>query len=255
MNTTSPLSIALVGYGSMGREIERLAADGLVQIVRVFDIDNPWVDECDFDVAIDFTSPDVVLHSIANACRLKKPIVVGTTGWLDSLDRVRDMVESANIGLIFASNFSPGVHIFFALIRRAAELATGLTDYDLMIHEWHHRRKLDSPSGTALTAASVILEEHTGKKRIEVNRADGPIARDVLHVTSTRGGDITGIHELVLDSSVDSIEIRHSAKNRSGFASGALLAARWIHQRKGIYNFADIAEDVFHSVSPSRPSQ
>ncbi|HLP27278.1 MAG TPA: 4-hydroxy-tetrahydrodipicolinate reductase [Candidatus Didemnitutus sp.] len=238
--------IALIGYGAMGHEIERLAPSLDCDVTRIFNEDRPLqVDGPDeFDVAIDFTQPDAVIGNVRTLCAMKKSVVIGTTGWYDQMQEVKGLVETARIGCIWGSNFSVGVQMFLRIVRAAAIMAHDEASYDVMVHEWHHRRKKDSPSGTALSVANVILDEMSRKDHIVSETLHGQINPSALHVTSTRGGEVVGKHVVTLDSVFDSIEITHNAKNRSGFAHGSLIAASWIAQRKGFYNFSDVFPEI-----------
>ncbi len=218
------IKIALIGYGKMGKEIEALCRDSeIFEIVSVSYKNKD--DELDFsgiakaDVAIDFTSKDVVLKNIEEVAKLGKNMVVGTTGWSDSLDEVKRIVEKNKIGFIYSPNFSVGVNIFFKMIDFASKLFTKLPEYDVYGLEIHHKMKLDSPSGTALKIA---------------NKIKG------LNFTSIRAGRNPGFHEVVFDSQADGITLSHQAYNRVGFAKGALMAAEFIKNKKGMYSFEDI---------------
>ncbi|MBN9399431.1 MAG: 4-hydroxy-tetrahydrodipicolinate reductase ['Candidatus Kapabacteria' thiocyanatum] len=244
----TPTRIALVGHGAMGREIERLAPQTPCAITRIYDEARPFdaatVND-DIDVVIDFTQPDAVLATVETAARHGIDVVIGTTGWMQHMDRVKGICDRHGVGLIHGSNFSVGVQLFFRLVRAASILVQDVTEYDVMIHEWHHRRKKDSPSGTALTMAGIVLDELDRKTRIVTDAInDTPIAADMLHVSSTRGGEIVGRHVLTLDSAADRIELTHDARNRSGFALGALLAAEWIHGKTGVYDFTDVFPEI-----------
>jgi 4-hydroxy-tetrahydrodipicolinate reductase len=237
------LRIALVGYGQMGHEIERLAPAGNAEIVGRYNSNTPLGAEpdSDFDVAIEFTRPDAALRNIETLLRWGKPVVVGTTGWHESLNVVRALVEEHRGRLIYASNFSIGVNIFFKLARLASELFNEQSLYDAAVHEIHHVKKADSPSGTALTVARILLEKLDRKSELLTEPAHGRIDPARLHVTSQRLGATVGTHIVTFDSEADTIELAHRAKNRSGFALGALWGARWIAAREpGLYRFEDI---------------
>jgi 4-hydroxy-tetrahydrodipicolinate reductase len=218
------IKIALVGYGKMGKEIDGLCRDS--DIFEVVSISFKNINEsldlegiAKADVAIDFTSKDVVLENIEEVAKLGKNLVVGTTGWYDDLPKVKSIVEKYKIGLIFSPNFSVGVNVFFKMIDYAAKLFAKLPEYDTYGLEIHHKAKLDSPSGTALKIASKIKG---------------------LNFTSIRAGRNPGFHEVVFDSQADGITLSHQAYNRVGFAKGALLAAEFIKNKKGMYSFEDI---------------
>ncbi|MBM2816179.1 MAG: dihydrodipicolinate reductase [Ignavibacteria bacterium] len=245
MNEEYP-KLAIIGYGSMGHEIEHLARENKFIITDIIDVDNRLSPDkkYQFDVAIDFSLPSVVVNNIETLIDLGKSVVVGTTGWYNDLDFVEQMVSNAGTGLIYGANFSLGVQIFMKLIKQAAKLANKTEDYDIMVSEIHHKRKKDSPSGTALSISEIILDELNSKNAILAETIHTQIPPNVLHVTSTRGGEVPGTHIVYLESLSDSIELVHRAKNRTGFASGALMAARWIHGRKGVYKFQDIFDNL-----------
>lgn len=237
------LRIALVGYGAMGHEIEKLAPQQNCLITAVHDIDSPLTisSAADFDVAVEFTHPDALAGNVRTLCALGKPIVTGTTGWLDNLEQVTGIVRQSNGRMLYASNFSVGVNIFFKILRHAARAFNSAAMYDAALHELHHVRKADAPSGTALTAAQIMLAELERKTHLLTETSHGRIAPDALHLTSQRVGQTAGTHSAVFDSEADTIEIVHRAKNRSGFALGALMAARQIvSMPPGVYRFEDL---------------
>lgn len=229
----------------MGRELEALATRAQCRVVAIFDEERPLTEEAKgFDVAIDFSLPNAVLHNVQRLAGLRKNIVLGTTGWGTVAAEVRAIVEQAGIGLVYGSNFSIGMQMFVRIVRAAARLANAHADYDVFLHEIHHTRKADSPSGTALTLADVVLHEVDRKTELLTETSHGRIAPEALHVSSSRGGEIAGTHTVALDSIADTIELTHRAKNRSGFALGALRAAHWIHGKTGMHDFSDVFEQV-----------
>src|SRR6185369_12286038 len=189
-------------------------------------------------VCIDFSTPNSVLSNIRCAVDARRDIVIGTTGWDQHLPEIRNMVRDS--GLLYSSNFSLGMNIFFRIAASAAELMRKSSEYDPYIEEIHHRQKADSPSGTALTLGRILLERIDRKKAILSHPPEGKIAPEQLHVASLRTGTVTGTHTVGFDSEADLIELRHTAKNRRGFALGALTAARWLRGRKGIYTMDDV---------------
>ena len=245
------MRLALIGYGKMGKEIERLALErGWSVGVRV-DLDTPSPHEdamSAVDVAIHFAHAKTIVADLRPWAELGKPLVVGTTGWSKDLQNVQNLVRAKGIGLIYASNFSLGVNIFYQLTRAAATMFDRFEEYDVFIHEVHHKDKVDSPSGTALTLAEIVLSEIKRKKEVLAQSPQGKIRPDQLHVSSTRGGAVIGTHSLMFDSAADSIEVRHAAKNRTGFALGALLAAEWIQGKKGMYTMEDVVHDLFSHI-------
>jgi 4-hydroxy-tetrahydrodipicolinate reductase len=235
------MKIALIGYGKMGHEIEAVAREHGETIAATFDIGNPVDVEslAGVDVCIEFSTPDTVLQNIQVALKAKKDIVVGTTGWYEHLPEIRSAVKDS--GLLYSPNFSIGVNMTFRLAAAAAEMMNNAPGYDPFIHEWHHRQKADSPSGTALKLAEILLSKIERKTRIETARVDGKIAPEALHVSSTRVGTVPGTHIVGFESDSDSIEIKHVAKSRRGFALGAVRAAQWLRGRKGVYTMDDVA--------------
>lgn len=229
--------LAIVGYGKMGKEIEKLAQEKGFLITDIFDINNPLTPEkkYDFDVAIEFTTPDAVIENVKILSYLKKNIVIGTTGWFDRMDEVKSIVESNGIGAIFSPNFSIGVNILLTIIKEASKILNHFEDYDIIIEEIHHNQKKDAPSGTAIKIAQTILDFIMRKKRISTDLS--PNNGESLKIASLRVGNIFGIHKVIFDSFFDTIEIVHTAKNRKGFAFGALLAAELIHNKHGFFEF------------------
>jgi len=239
-DTSNHLRIAIVGYGAMGREIERLASSQSCTVVSCHSASNPFAPDprATVDVAIDFTRPTVVVENIRTILGAGIPMVVGTTGWGDSLEDVRAIARDTNGRLVFASNFSIGVNLFLRIVREASRILAGYSEYDVAVHELHHSHKVDSPSGTARAIAREILHGHPGKRDLLVDTAHGAIDPASLHVTSTRVGATPGTHTVYFDADADTIELIHRARNRSGFALGALAAARWIvGQQPGVYSF------------------
>jgi 4-hydroxy-tetrahydrodipicolinate reductase len=238
--------IALIGYGAMGRELEALAHAHGCEVTAIFDVDRPLTtsSEASFDVAIDFSLPDAVVNNVRTLAHLQRPVVIGTTGWYAQLPDVSSIVTSSGIGCVWGSNFSVGVQMFLRIVRAAAALANDAPEYDVMVHEWHHHRKKDSPSGTAIASASTIVDAMDRKHSMEIETQHDRVNPYALHVTSTRGGEVVGRHVVTMDSVYDTIDLVHNAKNRSGFAQGALLAAKWVVGRKGIVDFTDIFPEV-----------
>jgi 4-hydroxy-tetrahydrodipicolinate reductase len=224
----------------MGHEIDAAAREQGDTIARVFEIDNVVHPEdlTDVDVCIEFSTPDAVLSNIKAALAAKRDIVVGTTGWYESLPELKNIVKDS--GLLYSANFSLGMNYFFRMVRNAAALMNRAADYDPYIHETHHRQKVDSPSGTALQLGRILLNGIDRKKEILGGSPRGKIGADMLHISSTRVGTVPGIHTVGFDSEADSIELTHVAKNRRGFALGALAAARWLRGRKGIFTMDDV---------------
>jgi 4-hydroxy-tetrahydrodipicolinate reductase len=239
----------LVGYGSMGREVEKvLAARGHTVASRVDPVggDLPSLDAVkpgQADVAIEFSLPAAVVDNAKAYARLGLSAVVGTTGWYEAKAEVERIVGSA-IGYLYGPNFSLGVHIFYRIVAAATRLVNPVEEYDILGFEMHHKRKKDSPSGTALAIAKVILENSRRKKRVVTERLDRAIAPDELHFASVRGGAYPGVHTVALDSTADTIEITHTARTRGGFAVGAVMAAEWLGRRKGFFSVDAFVDEV-----------
>jgi len=240
------IKIAILGYGSMGKEVEKAALSKNIEITDIFDIDkriNPKMKYA-FDVAVDFTYPDAVYENVKLISKMRKNIVVGTTGWDNKKTSIKKIVDDAGIGLVYASNFSIGMQMFFRIVKEAAKMKNKFPDYDIFMNEIHHVRKKDSPSGTAITLAKSILDNVQSKKNIMTDRCENEIKPGQLHVGSIRGGEIPGTHTVYIDSPADTIELTHRAKSRTGFAYGAVEAAQWIHGKKGFHNFSDIFDKI-----------
>lgn len=241
------MKIAIIGYGRMGKEIEAQAEALNIPIACI--IDNAAVlENTSFDkdvVAIEFTQPDACLNNYKILANKGVSVVTGTTGWYDELASVKNLIEASNTGFLYASNFSIGVHLFWQIVGRASQLMNAVEDYDVFMHEFHHKDKKDSPSGTAITTAEIILGNLERKKKIHGDKFDRAPAPDELHVSSTRGGHIIGRHSVFMDGAHDSIEITHDAKDRGGFTLGALYSAQWLHGKKGFYSIEDYLEERF----------
>ncbi len=241
------MNIALIGYGKMGKEVERVAAERGIRIAKIFEAGNNDGGEGltkdarkTVDVCIDFSSPEAVMDNIDAVTSSGHNMVVGTTGWYDRLDQVRKMVKERKTGFLFAPNFSLGVNIFHQIVMDAARLFERYPQYDVAITEVHHRGKADSPSGTALSLASEVLKVDKRKNELVTDTLHGPIKQHQLHVTSTRVGAVTGRHSVLFDSDCDTIELVHTAKNRTGFAVGAIVAAEWLKGKKGFFTMRDV---------------
>ncbi|MBI1742839.1 4-hydroxy-tetrahydrodipicolinate reductase [Candidatus Acetothermia bacterium] len=241
------MRIGLIGHGKMGQEIERLATQKKHTITHIFTEDKPlWnaKELSDIDVLIDFSLPSAVMKNIETAARAKANLVEGTTGWYEKLSEVQRQVQQSGIGFIYASNFSLGVNLFFKIVEHAGSLFNHFSDYDLFVHEMHHNQKIDSPSGTALSLGKILLKTVERKKEILSDRAASKIEPSQLHISSTRVGSMPGTHIVGFDSAADTIELTHKARNRSGFALGALAAAEWIQSKKGFFIMDEMIKDI-----------
>lgn len=241
------MRLALLGYGRMGRVVEAVAAEEGHEVVARIDEAGAVTRDAlgDAQVAIDFTTPDSALPNIRSASSLGVDLVVGTTGWYDCMDEARRAVEEAGTGLVWAPNFSLGVQLFFRLVRHAGRLADALGEYDVFVHEVHHRHKVDRPSGTARRLAEILVEALARKERWAEGPPEGAPEPEVLWVGSSRAGEVPGTHWVGLEGPDDGIELRHTARGREGFARGAVAAAGWIHGRKGFYGIDDMLAERF----------
>lgn len=239
------MNIGLIGYGKMGKAIEEIALERGHTILFKADSSRP-VQREDLrkaDVAIEFTRPDQVLSNIFTVLDEQIPLVVGTTGWNDHLDSVKQKVSDTNGSLLYASNFSIGVNILFQVNEQLAKLMSRYPEYQINIEEIHHTQKLDSPSGTAITLANGILDNNESYISWVCEEGNPPhTTTGQLGVTAYRRPDVPGTHTIKYDSDVDTITVTHTAKSRKGFALGAVIAAEWIFNKKGVYTMKDILQ-------------
>ncbi|CAN5135456.1 4-hydroxy-tetrahydrodipicolinate reductase [soil metagenome] len=245
------MKIALLGYGKMGKIIEKIATDRKHEIVLKIDYDNQHQLTAEnlqmADVAIEFSTPGTVLGNIDQCFNAGVPVVVGTTGWYHQLPQLREQCLQGNNSMLYASNFSVGVNIFFHINRVLAKVMNNYPYYEVQVEEIHHMQKLDSPSGTAITIAEGIIDNLDSKTEwVNVLTADGAelmddnIKNDQLLIESFRIDSVPGTHTVIYDSEVDSIEFKHTAHSRNGFALGAVLAAEWIQDKKGFYSVEEM---------------
>lgn len=235
------MKIALIGYGKMGKEIEKAALERHHEISLIIDIANKHdLNEknlSEVDVAMDFSTPDSAYDNILACFNANTPIVCGTTGWLDKYENVVKICREKNQTFFYATNFSLGVNIFFSLNKHLARIMNNFSQYDVMIEEIHHIHKLDAPSGTAITLAKDIIELIERKQQWELNQASDSAT---IKITAVRENEVPGTHVITYDSAVDSLEIKHAAKNRKGLALGAVLAAEFIKGKKGCFTMHDL---------------
>jgi 4-hydroxy-tetrahydrodipicolinate reductase len=234
------MNIALIGYGKMGHEIERVALERGHSIVSTIDIDNPEEFSSDnfrsADIVIEFTRPDTALENYRKCFAADLPVVSGTTGWLDHLEEIKSACKNGQT-FFYASNYSLGVNIFFAINKKLAEMMNDYPMYNVRMKEVHHIQKLDAPSGTAITLAEDIIERLDRKKSWVKENQKTP---EELGIASERIGQVPGFHEVTYESEVDTITISHDAKSRSGLALGAVLAAEFTVGKKGFYGMSDL---------------
>lgn len=247
------MRISIIGYGRMGREVERLSRLRGIEVSSIIDRSDANATSRSItkealqgaDVAVDFTHPDSVLDNIKAVSALGKNMLVGTTGWYSSLNEAKDIVRESDIGFVYSPNFSMGVNLFFKIVDESSMLFNKIADYDIFVYEGHHSQKADSPSGTAKALGDIILKNIERKKKIVSDKIDRKILPEELHVASFRAGYIPGTHVVGFDSEADTIELKHTARSRAGFALGALLAAEWIKNKKGFYTMQDFMQDFF----------
>jgi len=235
------MKIALIGYGKMGHAIEEIAVEKAQEIVLHVSIEN--VEDFTIenvqqaDVAIEFSTPHSAAENIMKCMDAGVPVVCGTTGWLDQWDNIKQYCLDKNGTLLYASNFSIGVNLFFELNSFLARMMSKYHEYDVMLEEIHHTQKKDAPSGTAITLAEQVLQHITSKKLWVNHISDNP---EELEIISERVDPIPGIHKVRYKSEIDDIEIIHTAHSRKGFAAGAVLAAEFVHGKKGIFEMRDV---------------
>lgn len=218
------MKIGLIGYGKTGKMVEKYAVKRGHEIVSIVTSKGDLDSLKEADVCIDFSHPDATLNNIQHLAKLGKSVVVGTTGWYDDIESVKEIVKKSNIGLLYGPNFSIGVQLFNKILFEAAKLMQNHHQYDIAAVEEHHNQKVDAPSGTALKLSKTIFDA-SGKK---------------VQFSSVRCGSIPGTHTILFDSPVDTVTLTHQARNRDGFAEGAVIAAEWLQGKKGVYRFEEI---------------
>ena len=266
------MKTALIGYGKMGRLLEARLLEKGHEVLALVDPFFPGLDKGgqipsgaavyaslsaalngaagkslrDADIAIEFTKPDTAPSNLLFLAKEKIPVVTGTTGWYDKLPEISRAVNEARSSLLWSSNFSLGVNLFYRIAAYAAKLADPFKEYDVAGFETHHNNKADSPSGTAKTLVERVLAQMTRKKRAVYQMLDRKPEADELHYASLRVGTVPGTHSLIFDSAADTIEITHTARSREGFASGAVLAAEWLAAKKrtGVFTVDDALAEI-----------
>ncbi len=231
------MNIALLGYGKMGKVIEKIAVSRGHQIVLKKDAENSFDGLQNADVAIDFSLPEVAVCNISECLQTNIPVVCGTTGWLDNYQEMVDLCIEKNGSFIYASNFSLGVNIFFEMNDYLSKIMSKFKDYKVSIEEIHHTQKLDAPSGTALSLANRIIEN----SNLTSWTLENPKLNE-LKINAIREENVPGTHSVFYNSDVDFIEIKHEAKSREGFALGAVIAAEYIYNKKGIFTMKEVLQ-------------
>ncbi|MDC1168084.1 4-hydroxy-tetrahydrodipicolinate reductase [Flavobacteriaceae bacterium] len=232
------MKIALFGYGKMGKEIEQIALKRGHEIVLKIR-ENEKYDISKADIGIDFSVPNAALHNIISCFKNNIPVVSGTTGWLDDFDKALTVCKENKGSFIYASNFSIGVNLFFELNKSLAKMMNPHKDYSLNVEEIHHTKKLDTPSGTAISIAEQIIK-NSSKSDWELIENSVNQDSNSVPISAKRILDTPGTHKVSYTSEIDSIEIKHIANNRKGFALGAIIAAEWLIKKNGIYTMKDV---------------
>ncbi|CAM3602931.1 dapB protein [Flavobacterium saliperosum S13] len=229
------MKIALLGYGKMGKVIERIALERGHEIVLRKDQDMGYEGLSTADVAIDFSVPSAAVSNISACLETNIPILSGTTGWLEHYDEMVALCKAKNGAFIYGSNFSLGVNIFFELNNYLAKMMANLEQYKVSMEEIHHTQKLDAPSGTAISLANGVIENSDYTSwTLESPKPDQ------IHIEAKRIENVPGTHSVFYDSDVDQIEIKHTAHSREGFALGAVIAAEWLQNKKGVFTMKDV---------------
>jgi len=236
------MNIALIGYGKMGKAIEEIAISRGHSVVVKFNSQNPLESSQlrTTDVAIEFSQPDLALKHIKLCADGQIPIVVGTTAWEEHLPEIINHIDKREASLIYSSNFSIGVNLFFEMNKHLARLMNDKTDYVASITEIHHIQKIDAPSGTAVTLAKDLISNHTTYSSWKLTGQSKNMEKNDLPISAIREGNVPGTHLISYTSEIDTLTIEHQAHNRKGFALGAVIAAEFIHKKQGVYTMSDI---------------
>lgn len=242
------MKIILFGYGKMGKLIEPIAQRRGHEIIQIIDSDNAsdWSieDLKKADIAIDFSTPDAVLTHIQLCFDAQIPVVVGTTGWHENLDQIKELCLLGNNTLLYGSNFSIGVNVLFHINKILAKVMEPYRQYDVQLEEIHHLEKLDSPSGTAITLAEGIIANNRSKtswvNQIDEHEEEIVIKNEDLLIESHRMEEVPGTHTVLYSSEIDQIELKHIARNRKGFAYGAVIAAEWLLGKEGFFEISEM---------------
>ena len=238
------MNIALIGYGKMGKAIEKIAIEKGHQITAIVDSKNPieLLKINNIDVAIEFTRPELARKHMVYCLEIGLPIVVGTTAWKEDLPAITDMVNKQNGSLVHASNFSIGVNLFFEMNKKLAKIMEAHPAYKLEMTEIHHTQKLDKPSGTAVTLAEEIIEQNTNYKHWRLAEDNKLVNENEFFIHALREENVPGTHLISYESQIDSIHFEHIAHTRDGFALGAIVADEWLQNKKGIFTMKDVLQ-------------
>ena len=241
------MNIAIIGFGSMGQQIKVVAESRGHDISIIVDpmsknATHKNIEDTDLsnvDIVIDFSNANSVLENAKISASFGKNLVIGTTGWQDKLSEIEAIAKNNNIGILWSANFSIGVNMYYQILEKAAKLMNQYDEYDIWGTELHHNNKADSPSGTAKELAKILLENISRKDKVIYDKLDRKIKPNEIHFSSTRGGAVNFSHTVGFDSSSDTITITHSARDRGGYALGAVKACEWLENKKGLFNMND----------------
>lgn len=234
------MKVAIVGYGKMGKEIEKILLERGHSVSAKLRSTDDISMVLGSDVAIEFTRPESAIDNISFCLKNNVPVVVGTTGWLEQLGEMEALVEETKGALLYASNFSLGVNIFFELNEYLAKMMDTVDGYNVDVQEIHHTEKLDAPSGTGISIAEGIINNSSEFTSWENAKKSQKSGGSVLNIESLRLPNVPGTHEVVYDSEIDKISIEHVAHNRIGFAKGSVVAAEFLHGKQGVYTMKDV---------------
>ena len=232
------MKIVLFGYGKMGKEVEKIALERGHEVILKIEEDEEY-DISEADVAIDFSVPSAAFNNITSCFKKNIPVISGTTGWLEDYEKAITICKKNNGSFIYASNFSIGVNLFFELNKKLSRIMNSKNNYSPSIEEIHHTKKLDAPSGTAITIAEQTIK-NSSKKEWCLHTNLTKVDKEIIPISSKRIKDIPGTHIVAYESEIDSIEIKHTAHNRKGFAHGAIIAAEWLINKNGVYTMKDV---------------
>lgn len=237
------MKIALIGYGKLGKAIEEIAIQRGHEItLRVTKANAETYDLTGCEMAIECSSPETAIQNIRKCLEAGVPVVVGSTGWYVHFEEIKKLTENKMGSMLYATNFSIGVHLFWEANKALANLMRKMTDYDVSITEVHHTAKKDAPSGTAITTAEILMEILETKKQWELLSATSANDKSSLMITALREGDAKGLHKVIYEGAFDRIELIHEAFSREGFARGAVAAAEFLKNKKGVYSMRDVLQ-------------
>ena len=232
------MKIVLFGYGKMGKEVEKIALERGHEVILKIEEDEEY-DISEADIAIDFSVPKAAFNNITSCFKKNIPVISGTTGWLEDYEKAITICKKNNGSFIYASNFSIGVNLFFELNKKLSRIMNSKNNYSPSIEEIHHTKKLDAPSGTAITIAEQTIKNSSTKEWC-LHTSLTKVDKEIIPISSKRIKDIPGTHIVAYESEIDSIEIKHTAHNRKGFAHGAIIAAEWLINKNGVYTMKDV---------------